>query len=418
MSWRPLLEGELAHRAEQSVAEIAQALAGPAGEADHPSYANGNAGIAVFFGYLAVERGEQRLADLADQKLSQAIDALSEGSLDVGFFSGFTGIAWTSRHLEELLTGEVRPERNEEVDRFLAEVLRVPSWRGYYDLIYGLVGIGSYALDHADRGTAAALLMAVLERLEELAEEEEEGLAWTTRPELIRRESMRQLHPAGYRDLGMAHGISGVIGLLARAVDSGLAPEAAPRLLRGAVPWLLSCRRPADGGSAFPDLDSRREESCRSAWCYGDPGVASALFAAGRALGEAGWEREALAVALHDCARPLAGTGVVDPCICHGAAGLGHVYNRLYQARGEEKLGAAARSWFERTLDMRRPGAGIAGYAGWWPESEEWRAEPGLLTGVAGIGLALLAAISPVSPDWDRPMLLPALDGGATAERR
>jgi lantibiotic biosynthesis protein len=33
-------------------------------------------------------------------------------------------------------------------------------------------------------------------------------------------------------------------------------------------------------------------------------------------------------------------------------------------------------------------------------------AEPGLLTGTAGVGLALLAAISPVEPRWDRAMLL------------
>ena len=34
-----------------------------------------------------------------------------------------------------------------------------------------------------------------------------------------------------------------------------------------------------------------------------------------------------------------------------------------------------------------------------------WRDEPGFLTGAAGIGLALLAALFPVEPAWDRVLL-------------
>jgi class I lanthipeptide synthase len=40
-----------------------------------------------------------------------------------------------------------------------------------------------------------------------------------------------------------------------------------------------------------------------------------------------------------------------------------------------------------------------------------WRGTPGLLTGAAGVGLALLAAATPVEPSWDR-MLLVALPPG------
>jgi lantibiotic biosynthesis protein len=36
-----------------------------------------------------------------------------------------------------------------------------------------------------------------------------------------------------------------------------------------------------------------------------------------------------------------------------------------------------------------------------------WTGDPGFLTGAAGIGLALLAAVSPVEPEWDRLLLCP-----------
>ena len=40
-------------------------------------------------------------------------------------------------------------------------------------------------------------------------------------------------------------------------------------------------------------------------------------------------------------------------------------------------------------------------------EGEElgWRPDPGFLTGSAGVGLVLLAATTPVEPEWDRVLL-------------
>jgi hypothetical protein len=83
-------------------------------------------------------------------------------------------------------------------------------------------------------------------------------------------------------------------------------------------------------------------------------------------------------------------------------------FNRLFQATGEECFAEAARFWLERTLAMRQPGRGIGGYLSWSPGEDgalAWRAEPGLLTGAAGVALALLAAATPVEPSWDRMLL-------------
>ncbi len=79
----------------------------------------------------------------------------------------------------------------------------------------------------------------------------------------------------------------------------------------------------------------------------------------------------------------------MDAGLCHGAAGLGHLYNRLYQATGEVAFARASHAWLKRTIAMRRPGLGIAGYVHWHPGSGRWRNDPGLLTGAAGVGLAL-----------------------------
>ncbi|HKG93849.1 MAG TPA: lanthionine synthetase LanC family protein, partial [Gemmatimonadaceae bacterium] len=147
------------------------------------------------------------------------------------------------------------------------------------------------------------------------------------------------------------------------------------------------------GGSAFASVDAPGLpwRPTRSAWCYGYPGVAAALLAAARAAGEPGWERAATELALRAARRPPDECGVVDAGLCHGAAGLAQIYNRLWQATGDERLRRAATDWAHRALDFPVPD------------------DPGLLVGAAGVALALLATVSDVEPEWDRVLLLSPL---------
>ena len=102
------------------------------------------------------------------------------------------------------------------------------------------------------------------------------------------------------------------------------------------------------------------------------------------------------------------GTGVRDAGFCHGAAGVGHLFNRLYQVTGADTLADAARFWFDQVLLLRQPGRGIAGFAALIPMdgSFHWVPLPGLIGGASGIALALLAAAYPQEPYWDGILLL------------
>jgi hypothetical protein len=125
-----------------------------------------------------------------------------------------------------------------------------------------------------------------------------------------------------------------------------------------------------------------------------------------------------LAIAHRAAERPFEEAGIKDAALCHGCAGLGHLFNRTFQATGEPELAQAARAWFERTLAMRHPGRGIGGYEAWQPDaagSTARSADPGLLNGATGIALALLAATTPIEPAWDR-ILLVAIPPRAPSE--
>jgi hypothetical protein len=341
--------------------------------------------------------------------------------MSAGLYQGFVGIAWAAEHVNKLLTtAEDNP--TEAVDEALPEYLDHSPWSRDYDLINGLVGVGVYALERLPRPGAAAYLERVIDRLAERAERSRGGITWHTPAELLISEQRVQ-YPRGYYNLGVAHGVPGVIALLGAACAAGVALAKARPLLRGAVSWLVRQQLPARAGSRFPSLLAAgiEPEASRLAWCYGDAGVAVALLSAARGLEEPAWEQEALAIARAAAARPADTAGVRDAGLCHGAAGLGHLFNRLFHAVGDPCFAQAARFWFTRCLEMRKPGRGVAGFSRHWPGPDGvdfWLKDPGLLTGATGIALALLAAITDIEPQWDRVLLatIPARNKGSLHE--
>lgn len=407
MGWRPLLSGELAAQAELSAEEIAAGLTRHIPLLKDSSLSSGNAGISLFQGYYSLIRADTDSAAAAEETLSRAVDTAGlPGKASLSLFSGMTGLAWALHHLQQILHDNSDIEMTRELDDALLEALETERWRWEFDLVYGLSGIAVYALDHPDLALGNDLLRRVVQHLDALALDHSGSLAWLTPPALLEAPA-RARFPEGCYDLGLAHGVAGVLGVLARACELGRLDGEHHSLLSGAVAGLLNNKRPDDGGSSFGAFVTEGPAPpCRSAWCYGDPGVAAALYRAGLASGRDDWQSEAIAIAHKDARRSPGEAGVIDAGICHGSAGLGHLYNRLYQATGEAGFGETARLWFERTLKEYRIGGGIAGYGSWWSETNQWHPSPGFLDGAAGIGLALLASVSAIEPRWDRMLLL------------
>jgi lantibiotic biosynthesis protein len=409
-SWRPLLEEELAARAEDAVRAIAEALSAPSTPGLTPGRI-GHEGLALFYGYLSLtEAGAERHAQRADQLLEQAVANLANVPMRPALYGGFTGVAWVADHLATIL-GESTAEddRNEEIDEILLALLAGP-WIGDYDLISGLAGFGVYALDRFPRPSAVRCLEGIVDRLHETVETIGDASTWFTPPWLLPPRNL-QTHPDGYYNLGVAHGVPGVIAFLADVCRLGIRTEKAGALLEGAVRWVLSHQLPGHRGSTFPTsvAPGIAPHPSRLAWCYGDPGIATTLLYAARALGHNEWERTALDIARHAATASPEDTAVVDAGLCHGALGLAHLYNRIYQAGGGDVFADAARLWYARGLDLRRPDAGVAGFASWefGPDMEVgWQPDPGFLTGAAGIGLALLAGFTSVEPRWDRLLMV------------
>jgi hypothetical protein len=470
-SWQPLLTGPLAERARQAIDEIAAVLAPAATTAaaaaaesppaataadllPGPSLAGGAAGAALFFAYRsrsgvadggAADPVNTEDAEIAAAFLDQSTEALATTPLAPDLYGGFAGVAWTAEHLygpqfaephQEAPESSETPETQEdpgedplaEIDEALIRYLDHSPWTADYDLIRGLVGLGVYALERLPRPSALACLTGVVDRLAETAEHGAQGTTWHTSPRLL-PDWQRAIYPEGYYNLGVAHGVPAAVALLGAIAAAGerLAAAGDPAagelgrrarsLEEGALRWLLAQRLPAGSSSWFASSiwPGTPHQGSRLAWCYGDPGIAATLLLTARSHGpgdDGGVAALAVELAVEAAARPAESSGVRDAGLCHGSAGLAHLFNRIHQQTGEPRLAAASRRWFEHALDFRQPGLGLAGYRSHWIEedgvSQSWRDSAGMLEGVAGIGLALLAGISSFEPAWDRTMMLSA----------
>lgn len=212
--------------------------------------------------------------------------------------------------------------------------------------------------------------------------------------------SNAQEEPSGTAATGMAHGIAGPLAFLSLASIAGYSVDGQAEAIGQAASWLLHWRIPGQQGWAphviGVELDTRSAAPVpgrRDAWCYGTPGIASALALAGQALGVPAFTRAASNAARAMEARSASGWDVEGPTLCHGYAGV-------LQSTGSPQAASVVTGMFSV---RRRFGFQYATH-------ENAMDDPGFLNGACGAALALAdcsAIPAPAVPDrWDALLLL------------
>ncbi|MEV6978833.1 lanthionine synthetase C family protein [Kitasatospora sp. NPDC093806] len=390
--------------------------------------------------------------------LTRAVTSLERrGGALPGVFGGLSGVAFAAavlgdgrgyRRLRQVLDGAIA-----EACLSAAAALRGRSGVSVssFDLISGLSGVATYLLPAGPDRPAHPALGLVLDALVDLArldgpppDHRSSPPAWYTPASLLHDEEQARAYPFGNLNCGLAHGIPGPLALLALAMDNGVegggvqgggvqGVEGLDRAVRELAEWLVAHRlddaagvnwpavvplidggAAADGGTAAdggamkdggPGLRvGRPEQTTRAAWCYGSPGIARALWLAGRALGDDGLCGTAVQAMEAVYRRPVPERHIDSPTFCHGVAGLLQVTLRFADDTGLPVFTEAAADLTEQVLahvDPARPMGIAALEPGANPVDQ-----PGFLDGATGVALVLLAAATRQEPVWDRAVAL------------
>lgn len=354
-----------------------------------------------------VERSAEReeaVGNLLDVGLSAA-----GGCRFPSFYGGLSGLGWGMEHVSRLMGDEIELD---DLDEWLCTVVERGAVRDQ-ELIGGLAGIGFYGLERVRHEKARQLVARVILTLERQARLQINGLAWHKAPEFI-PDWQREKLPTGCWNLGLSHGIPGVIAFLSYAVRTGVCADVATHLLEQSVPWLI--RQYFQIGERWhvaSTVEGPRPEHSRLAWCYNELGTTMPILNAADALSRDDW-RAFGADVLHSL-EPIdvAGSGaydtgeVRDPAICHGIAGIAHLFAHSARVLNDASLTDTARRWMKALLDGRSDKYGVCGFPKIGAPDKVTNVrpvenDPGFLEGASGVGLVLLAALADEEPGWNR----------------
>lgn len=362
----------------------------------------GKMGVALFFFYYAKLVDKQEPYDFGLELISKVFDDINNGFNFHTHASGLAGIGTSLTLLTEadLLDADLN-EILDGLDEYLYTLMISEIKNDNYDFLHGAVGLGLYFLKRKTNNSKKYLAEFIKE-LDKIATKDEEGIRWLYVLD-------HKKHTKG-NNLSLSHGLASIIVILSKIYKLGIEKEMSLELLEGSVKYLLNQQLDSlKFHSMFPSwVGGDSPTNSRLAWCYGDLGIAIALWVTGNYVGKDEWKNKAVEILLKTTDRTeIAQTGVVDAGLCHGAAGNAHIYNRMFKYTGITEFKKASDYWFSKTYEMAVHDDTLSGFKAF--RTKEFGGpyeELGFLEGIAGIGLALISAVSNIEPKWDECLLL------------
>ncbi|MCX2576127.1 lanthionine synthetase LanC family protein [Pedobacter sandarakinus] len=217
-------------------------------------------------------------------------------------------------------------------------------------------------------------------------------------------------------DLGLPHGMVGVLYFIGKCYEAGIRKKDCERLVKqGSQFFLNSIQDPIQSGSYFPNKISAREYAngavkksiSRMAWCYGDLTILYSLYRNLKLVGADTTSIIQILLSLCQRINPIQ-TSVSDPGLCHGSSGVAHLFHKLYKETNHNDFSNASKYWLNETFQY----GGKDGYGGFLFEAgndEKMVLLPSsaILEGIGGIGLIRSSFIYEDSTNnWDECIFL------------
>ena len=328
------------------------------------SIAGGYPGIMPLFIQLDQQFPNEGWGETTHQYVLKTVKTLeSAESLNPSLFGGLAGICL---YLRLASKGETRYQKVlSKLDSLLVNLVKETHIRLFnenlkaglyhqprvYETILGLSGIGIYVLFARHKEPLQLLAYDIIQVLIELTKPIQVSgdwvPGWYVPSEYFFLDEQKVKHPKGNFNLGLSHGIPGVLAFLSIAMLQGIKLKGQKEAIEVLVAWIKSKRIALNDryfwgtqvtfedeiqGRCSPQLKSK------DAWCYGTPGVARALYLAGRALRDKDTQEFAYQSFLSVFQSSQKEWGLMGPTMCHGFSGLFMMTQKMAQNTKCRKL--------------------------------------------------------------------------------
>lgn len=400
---------------------------------ENPSLAGGYSGLLLLFSVLQkknlLEKKQNTIVHQYVLKIKESIE--KNGIASLSLFSGLAGICFAIQQASNDGT------RYENLLKPLHEILLtnieniylVPikenifnkraSSSALQDVVQGLSGIGRYVLENRTNPLFHNLTLTIINNLIALIQpiliKGQSVPGWYLEQDDILNQLNRDPSKFNF-NLGLAHGIPGILTFLSIALIKGIKLEGQIQAIQTIVHWIRKKSFVTNCAIQWPCAVSFNEEinaitpsneASRDAWCYGAPGIARSLYLAGKALNDENLKKFAGAAFRGIFSRTRKQWNIPGPSLCHGIAGLLLITNEMSKEAGFEDLKVNVLELEKILLSYYNPD-----YSFGFKTLEVCTdgriaqvSDPGLLEGTAGILLTLLHISNP-SSKWHLPFML------------
>lgn len=364
----------------------------------------GSAGLPLFLYYYDRYLGNNQNKSLAFNMLISLVEKINTNIVPYNLSSGIGGLAWTIEHLAQNdFFEKENTEFLDDLDHYLYSKMIFDIKNGSYDFLHGALGVGLYFLNRRSKPKAIDYLVELVNHLESIS---------------IRTDNNTMVKWSYMKDgrkcinISLSHGISSIIIFLSKLYKCGIDQIRINELITSAINYILQQQIDVKKFMTyFPSYSIETQEDItpsRLGWCYGDLGVAYAIFYSASAINRNDLKDKALEILLYTSRRKgLKENSVQDGGLCHGSSGIALMFNRVFQETNIIEFKEASKYWYNITIDMASFNDGMAGYkANYSQRLGGWVGEIDFLNGVSGIGLSLISAVSNIEPKWDECLLL------------
>lgn len=373
---------------ERKVHEIAdcifQAMADKQLDATGLGLLSGKMGI-IYFSSLYLRffpKPQQR--EILDNFSDSFFDQLTNGMEILTFCNGLSGVLQGLKNMNK--SGIIDLDFS-DLNYYYAPLLKsfaLNSITNYnYDFLHGALGVIKYL------GDDAQFINEALTLFELTADKTNNTYRWVSRIGVERK--------LGY-NISLSHGISSIIVVLSQLECESINYESRDHIIEMACNYIIS--QEIDHrkyGCYFPSASLDNNDPItrsRMAWCYGDLGVAVALWEAGKVLKKDAWKSKAIEIfSFSSQRRSHEDSMIEDAELCHGSGSLVMMFDYMYRETDDDLFRETRDFWVEKSLELSSFVDGLAGYKTWQGKELKWRKEYGILTGVCGIGSMFLSTL-------------------------
>lgn len=329
---------------------------------------HGLCGTAVFYNRLS-----HRISDyesLAYQHLAYATQKI-QWVANGGLMGGPTGVLAVAQELarkpsdytslRSKLTGWVCKNQEVLIGQFRQQVGHGVPWLAY-DVMNGISGNLRILLEENSEESVRVVRLSIDFLCDLVLSQTPTGQpGWWVPPEMQPTVEDREQYPQGDFNLGIAHGIAGVLGTFVSCVEHGFVSKRVMTALETMTAWIMHWQQHTENFSFWParipaniqeDDETSHILPTRAGWCYGTPGIAVELIRASKVLDDPQLSDSAVKILKSHLSSADNEWHLGGPMFCHGYAGTLYLVYKAWSLTQDADLKDTGKDFVTLLLDQ------------------------------------------------------------------